>query len=1295
MESPLMQTQNNEFHGSQGHQIGYLDNRTTTNIQGLVDDPIKELQFLYSAAYGFHKEDEEPTCHEGTRKVVLDEIDEWLNGRHGESVFWISGWAGIGKSTIARTVAKYGTKDGRVAASFFFSRKKGGDNTKATHLVTSIARQLAYASSVLKARISKVLQRDPDITRKYLQHQWQQLVLGPISERSDLGAACTVVVIVDALDECCDKKDIDTIVQMISGPHPENLRLLVASKPTIFRQFQELKTSNSRYRYRVLHTLDEKIVYEDILCYLRDCLGYRNVRISEEELQQLARMAGGLFIWAETALKFITSSKPLEKYRLARILGAERQTTRPEKTLDKIYLLVLNDSISPDLNGDETVLQSDATRCLLGYVAALYSELSPKSLYALAIDDVFTKKFQRLNAHETLVSLNAILDVPGEPNEDRATIRVHHLSFGDFLFNPSRCTDPRFLASETEAHNTLLRGCLRILGRFRDGYVPPDMAGIGLDEMEAFVGNLLTPAVRYACLYWVKHLQSSGHGVCDNGTVHQLLQAHALHWIEAMAWMDRLPEAIEAMDCLRSKAVGHTSDNLLRFVTDLKQITENHRSVLREAPLQIYSSALIFAPEDNLVRRAFGHEARRWVRYLPRTPQDYYNCVWVKSYETTVKCIAIVQRPAPLVIVATYFARVYVYEAWSGKLVWGPRGRSEWVHSLSVSPDSERLAISLETCIQICEATTGKPLQTLPMTSGCKAIGFTNEGKGLLVVSSSGATGYWELATETCSSVAMVDLDHDENVLFSQGGETMLTWSRRRDRARLWKLVNHECSHVYSLDLGMGVKQSLDGEPDYLRLSVAMSREGDMLVAGYDKMIKVFAKGSGGAFHCTHTFRIPSSAAVNALALAPDNRSLTAITDQILIIDTDSGQHLATFGRRTLGIYLDPVFSEGGDLLAFRDGSDKVKLWKLKPSADRRHNDNEEPTECAAATNDGTMVATGASCDIIIWSTHTGQHLRTFQGNPAPILGAEFLSNNRTLVAVLAYRTIQIWDVPLGQCSHVFDFPVRHVYSHAMTSSRDSNILVYPCESGLLALWDLKNRTTVQIETKEVFHGLVRAALSSDGSKLALAVGSARSKVYLWDTRESHEPYALHGHSDHIRHVAFSTDDALLATGSRDRTVRLWGTSSRECLNILPHGFSVTGVGFSGDGQTLVSIEGGPTSYINVWNFRERQLLRRIAWPALDFLYESRAITSVSDDGRFLYTHGNGCIELDQNGVEDSKESRRPICIHGDWVMRGRTRILWIPPEYREYKPAIVRGDIIVLQPGGDVLTILNLQVDQ
>ncbi len=62
----------------------------------------------------------------------------------------------------------------------------------------------------------------------------------------------------------------------------------------------------------------------------------------------------------------------------------------------------------------------------------------------------------------------------------------------------------------------------------------------------------LPPEVQYACLYWVQHLQQSEPQASVNVEAHQFLQAHLLHWLEALGWMGKISEGIQAILALES-----------------------------------------------------------------------------------------------------------------------------------------------------------------------------------------------------------------------------------------------------------------------------------------------------------------------------------------------------------------------------------------------------------------------------------------------------------------------------------------------------------------------------------------------------------------------------------------------------------------------------------------------------------------------------------------------------------------------------------------------------------------------
>jgi adenylylsulfate kinase-like enzyme len=109
-------------------------------------------------------------CLPDTRVQILHQIREWADGNDTRHIFWLNGWAGTGKSTIARTIAREHFDRGKLGASFFFS-KGDKDTSHAGKFVTTIARQLAQNVPSLLLYICEVIKERGDIINQSLRDQ--------------------------------------------------------------------------------------------------------------------------------------------------------------------------------------------------------------------------------------------------------------------------------------------------------------------------------------------------------------------------------------------------------------------------------------------------------------------------------------------------------------------------------------------------------------------------------------------------------------------------------------------------------------------------------------------------------------------------------------------------------------------------------------------------------------------------------------------------------------------------------------------------------------------------------------------------------------------------------------------------------------------------------------------------------------------------------------------------------------------------------------------------------------------
>lgn len=178
----------------------------------------------------------------------------------------------------------------------------------------------------------------------------------------------------------------------------------------------------------------------------------------------------------------------------------------------------------------------------LGSIVVLSSPLSVESLSRL----LYTTK-QTVN--RTLKSLHAILDIPKDENR---LLYLHDPSFRDFLLNNDRCKDQNFCVDEKQAHQTLADSCIRLMSTslMQDIFGLNTPSILATDIESGQVERSLPPELQYACLYWAGHLQKSGSQLHDNDQVHQFLQEHLLHWLEALGWLGKISEGIHAITSL-------------------------------------------------------------------------------------------------------------------------------------------------------------------------------------------------------------------------------------------------------------------------------------------------------------------------------------------------------------------------------------------------------------------------------------------------------------------------------------------------------------------------------------------------------------------------------------------------------------------------------------------------------------------------------------------------------------------------------------------------------------------------
>jgi hypothetical protein len=260
----------------------------------------------------------------------------------------------------------------------------------------------------------------------------------------------------------------------------------------------------------------------------------------QEILRSLVWTTGVIFAWAVIACGFTREGLRMQEW-LHTLFEGDNVT--PEQHLDKIYITVLHNSIQATDTTRERRVFSRELKNTLGSIAILLSPLSVTSLSTL---------LKRTEINSTLRKLHAVLDIPKDQTQP---LRLHHPSFRDFLLNRDRCKDPNFWVDEKQAHQVLANSCIKLMSASLKQYIcGVDAPGTLVSDVErSRVEQSLSAAVQYACRYWIEHVRRSGTPLYDDSQVHIFLQEHLLHWLEALGWMKKISEGVVAISSLEAQ----------------------------------------------------------------------------------------------------------------------------------------------------------------------------------------------------------------------------------------------------------------------------------------------------------------------------------------------------------------------------------------------------------------------------------------------------------------------------------------------------------------------------------------------------------------------------------------------------------------------------------------------------------------------------------------------------------------------------------------------------------------------
>ncbi|KAF3313694.1 hypothetical protein TWF173_005764 [Orbilia oligospora] len=403
--------------------------------------------------------------------------------------------------------------------------------------------------------------------------------------------------LVDALDECTDglTELLSFVSRSLTLPGSSKIKWFLTSRnrPDIeerldskdFLRRISLEENNTQITAAVNDYINEKITHLS-----------KSKRYSAEVFDQIQKIlqerAGNTFLWIHLACK-----------ELARVKASQAISTLQKipSGLQEFYQEMLN-------NIERTNTEEDTGLCRQ-LLSAVTLAVRPLSLSEMAIIAGLPPEMNEYDMEVQVKQCGSFLIV------QEKTVLFVHQSAKDFL-DGYGSGNMRILGSTTLTqgpHYPIVSRCLNRLSK----ELKMDICDL---KIPGFHIKFLKPEqilhinhLKYACCYWVHHFIEAGVGERSEIRAHisNFLRKHLLHWMEALVLLGASSQIILLATALERTALENTEDS--KFFYDIRRFVQYHYATIAEAPLQIYSSAILFSPKESIVAKLFSDSIPDWV----------------------------------------------------------------------------------------------------------------------------------------------------------------------------------------------------------------------------------------------------------------------------------------------------------------------------------------------------------------------------------------------------------------------------------------------------------------------------------------------------------------------------------------------------------------------------------------------------------------------------------------------------------------------------------------------------------
>jgi len=625
-----------------------------------------------------------------------------------------------------------------------------------------------------------------------------------------------------------------------------------------------------------------------------------------------------------------------------------------------------------------------------------------------------------------------------------------------------------------------------------------------------------------------------------------------------------------------------------------------------------------------------------WLRQANFTTADMTGVKFGESpyIELSAKIITCTySHSGDLLAVGCGDGNIYLYEVHSCKQICVFKENERGVRSVTFDPNDTYLASgSWDHKVRLWKVATRQLEHTFEGHIGIvTSVAFSPNGEYVVSGSEDKIICLWEIAGGNLKHKFIGHLEGVYSVSFDKQGKFVASGSSDKTIC-LWEVSTGKCKLIFK-----GHSGTIN--------SVAFDPKGKYLVSGSaDRTIRFWDVKEG----CPVRVLEEHTAEIRRVAFDHKGDRLgCGRSDGVVEIRQLPGCKI----ERVLEGHTDLVFSVAFDprckCLVSTGSDSKLRLWQIEEKSSRQTvGGHVGEVNSVAFDLQGDNVASGGADKIIrIWEIKTGKLKCIFEGHTEDILSVIFNPQGKFLASGSIDKTVRLWEIETRKLKHVLLGHTKIVTSvvfsadgkYVVSGSLDEKICLWEVETGNLKyklkdmwggiecmafdvqkgylaaagmvsqifIWDIATgKLNYMLDSTHASIDIRTIAFDPLGEHLAAGSGkNNRNNIQLWEITGVKRSLGEHkvaagrlkrttfkGHTGTVLSIAFAPTGNYLASGSRDRTVRLWDVASGARLLVL-HGFmgNVNSISWKQTAKDLLLITGSDDIAVRCWKIFEEE----------------------------------------------------------------------------------------------------------